>query len=197
VQSTEVGAFDEVASDLPSALSVLRIVADHLAIAIHNAQLLQELDKAGVELLRNKTFEAIATATGEAIHWVGNKAAPIPGSARRVREDLRQLLAMFKTLLAEPVETRAQHPFWPVVEATFDVADAQGFDLEAMAQDLVDFDPEWLQLQGGLESILEDGLVGPKVYDSFMQWQFDRLFSVAEGHLEVKPVFRIGVIRWI
>jgi len=41
-----------------------------------------------------KTFEAIATATGEAIHWVGNKAAPIPGSVKRLREDLIYILAL-------------------------------------------------------------------------------------------------------
>jgi hypothetical protein len=150
IQSTQERAFSD--DDITS----LQIMADHLAIAIQNAQLLQELESANSELLRTKTFEAIATATGEAIHWVGNKAAPIPGSARRVREDLGQLLAMFQALLAEPPETREEHAFWPLIQESFQVAGKQGLDLPTIAEELSDFDPEWLQLQGGVESILED-----------------------------------------
>ncbi|RMF49643.1 MAG: response regulator, partial [Anaerolineae bacterium] len=85
VQSAELNAFGE------DDITALQSLADQIAIAIGNAQLLQQLEAANAELLRTKTFEAIATATGEAIHWVGNKAAPIPGSAQRVREDLLTL----------------------------------------------------------------------------------------------------------
>ncbi|NJN44918.1 MAG: GAF domain-containing protein, partial [Anaerolineae bacterium] len=79
-----------VQSDIPNAFSdddstALQGLADQVAVAIHNARLLQDLETANQELLRTKTFEAIATATGEAIHWVGNKATPIPASAGRVR----------------------------------------------------------------------------------------------------------------
>ncbi len=82
VQSDQLNAFTE--EDITS----LQTMADQIAIAINNAQSMHKLEAASAELLRTKTFEAIATATGEAIHWVGNKAAPIPGSVKRVREDL-------------------------------------------------------------------------------------------------------------
>jgi len=82
VQSDQLNAFTE--EDITS----LQAMADQIAIAINNAQLMSKLEVATSELVRTKTFEAIATATGEAIHWVGNKAAPIPGSVKRVLEDL-------------------------------------------------------------------------------------------------------------
>ncbi len=82
VQSDQLNAFTE--EDITS----LQAMADQIAIAINNAQLMFKLEAATSELVRTKTFEAIATATGEAIHWVGNKAAPIPGSVQRVRDDL-------------------------------------------------------------------------------------------------------------
>ena len=101
VQSEKVNAFSTADIDAPQSM------ADQLAIAIRNAHLLKDLDDANQELLRTKTFEAIATATGEAIHWVGNKAAPIPGSAERVREDFLNFLAIFSTLLDLPQIGRA------------------------------------------------------------------------------------------
>jgi signal transduction histidine kinase len=125
-------------------------------VAIHNAQLVEELKAATSELLRSRTFEAIATATAEAIHWVGNKAAPISSSAHRVREDLGQLLATFYALLAMPAHERVQHPFWRMAEAAFTVAQAQGIDLNALADELATLDSEWLQFETGLESIIED-----------------------------------------
>jgi K+-sensing histidine kinase KdpD/CheY-like chemotaxis protein len=66
-------------------------MADHLAVAIRNAQLLQELEVAHAELLRTKTYEAIATATLEAIHWIGNKALPISAGVERLTQDLDRL----------------------------------------------------------------------------------------------------------
>jgi GAF domain-containing protein len=88
VQSDQLNAFTE--EDITS----LQAMADQIAIAINNAQLMFKLEAATAEIVRTKTFEAIATATGEAIHWVGNKAAPIPGSVKRVREDLLYILAL-------------------------------------------------------------------------------------------------------
>ena len=72
-------------------VSSLQAMADHLAIAVDNASLLRELETAHAELVRTKTFEAIATATTEAIHWIGNKALPISVSVTRLREDLSDL----------------------------------------------------------------------------------------------------------
>jgi K+-sensing histidine kinase KdpD/CheY-like chemotaxis protein len=85
VQSTEGAAFNE--DDITS----LQTMADQLAIAINNAQLLRDLKAAHAELVRTKTFEAIATSTIEAIHWIGNKALPISNGVTRVLEDLVDL----------------------------------------------------------------------------------------------------------
>jgi signal transduction histidine kinase len=83
VQSVEERAFSE--DDITS----LQTMADHLAIAIHNGQLLQELEQAHAELLRTKTYEVLATATTEAIHWIGNKALPITATISRLQGELR------------------------------------------------------------------------------------------------------------
>jgi GAF domain-containing protein len=85
VQSVEEAAFSDY--DITS----LQAMADQLAVAINNARLLKELEAAHAELVRTKTFEAIATATIEAIHWIGNKALPISTSVNLLREDLAQL----------------------------------------------------------------------------------------------------------
>jgi GAF domain-containing protein/CheY-like chemotaxis protein len=83
VQSVEERAFSS------DDIQTLQTMADHLAIAIHNAQLLKELEAAHAELLRTKTYEALATATTQAIHWIGNKALPITTTVARMRDDLR------------------------------------------------------------------------------------------------------------
>jgi GAF domain-containing protein len=70
VQSTEESAFSD------EDISSLMAMADQLAIAIHNAALLRQLETAHAALLRAKTYEALATATTQAIHWIGNKGTP-------------------------------------------------------------------------------------------------------------------------
>ncbi|HEY72914.1 MAG: hypothetical protein DRJ03_20090 [Chloroflexi bacterium] len=85
VQSVEEAAFSDY--DITS----LQAMADQLAVAINNARLLKELESAHAELVRTKTFEAIATATIEAIHWIGNKALPISASVGLLRGDLERL----------------------------------------------------------------------------------------------------------
>jgi len=87
VQSVEEAAFSE--DDITS----LQAMADQLAVAIRNAQLLLELEAAYAELVRTKTYEAIATATIEAIHWIGNKALPISTAISRLRADVERLPA--------------------------------------------------------------------------------------------------------
>ena len=82
VQSVEERAFSQ------DDIRTLQTMVDHLGIAIQNAQLLRELERAHAELLRTKTYEALATATTEAIHWIGNKALPITTTIARVRSDL-------------------------------------------------------------------------------------------------------------
>jgi len=82
VQSVEEAAFSE------DDVTALQAMADQLAVAINNARLLKDLEAANAELVRTKTFEAIATATTEAIHWIGNKALPITAGVARLRDDL-------------------------------------------------------------------------------------------------------------
>ncbi|MFC1936701.1 GAF domain-containing protein [Chloroflexota bacterium] len=84
VQSTEEAAFN--AEDI----STLQTMADHLAIAIKNANTLIELEEAHNRILRQKTFEALANATTQAIHWIGNKALPITTTVERMRQDLEE-----------------------------------------------------------------------------------------------------------
>ncbi|MDX9954905.1 MAG: GAF domain-containing protein [Anaerolineae bacterium] len=85
VQSIEERAFSNY--DITS----LQAMADQLAVALRNAQLLRELEAAHAEIVRTKTYEAIAAATLEAIHWIGNKALPITASVERLRDDMMDL----------------------------------------------------------------------------------------------------------
>ncbi|PKN93823.1 MAG: hypothetical protein CVU44_08385 [Chloroflexi bacterium HGW-Chloroflexi-6] len=126
--------------------AAFQTLANQTAIAINNARLLLDLNQANQELLRNKTLQAIATATGEAIHWVGNKAAPIPASANRVRDDLLEMSALFRALLASADEKTRTHPGWAAAQEIFATLEAArpAFQLPAKPLPL------------GLESILED-----------------------------------------
>ena len=150
VQSEKVNAFSSADID------ALQSMADQLAIAIRNAHLLRDLDSANQELLRTKTFEAIATATGEAIHWVGNKAAPIPGSAERVNEDLLNYLAIFKSLLDLPPSERDAHPFAEVVRAIFEANSIIEADLPAKVTALISMPASQIPLIVDIESTIED-----------------------------------------
>ncbi|MBN1579686.1 MAG: GAF domain-containing protein [Anaerolineae bacterium] len=85
VQSTQEAAFTQ------DDITTLQTMADQLAIAINNARLLRDLKAAHAELVRNKTFEALATSTIEAIHWIGNKALPISTSVDRLRQDVEEI----------------------------------------------------------------------------------------------------------
>lgn len=85
VQSEQEAAFSD------DDIVALQAMADQLAVAIDNAHLLGELKAAHEELVRTKTFEALATATIEAIHWIGNKALPISAGVERLRSDVDRL----------------------------------------------------------------------------------------------------------
>jgi signal transduction histidine kinase/DNA-binding response OmpR family regulator len=149
VQSAELNAFSE--EDITS----LQSLADQIANAIHNAQLVRQLDHANQELVRSKTYEAIATATGEAIHWVGNKAAPVPGSVRRLRDDLVNLLAAMRHIMTgsgggEP------DPLRGVAETLFEEAEAANLDLSGKAEVLLGMPEKRRNALISLESMLED-----------------------------------------
>lgn len=145
VQSNELNAFNE--EDIAS----LQAMADQIAIAINNANLMKDLEAANAELLRTKTYEAIATATGEAIHWVGNKAAPIPGSVSRVREDVRYLLA-----LAGKASAFDQASLTEAVQTVREEAQAAGLDLESILAEMSAMPPNRLRALVSVESLLED-----------------------------------------
>ena len=93
VQSVEAAAFSD------EDISSLQAMANQLAIAIENARQRQELEETHAELLQAKTHEAIATATGDAIHWIGNKADPIHSSVDRTRTDLKVLTMLMAQLM--------------------------------------------------------------------------------------------------
>ncbi len=150
VQSEKVNAFSTADVD------ALQSMADQLAIAIRNAHLLKDLEAANQEILRTKTFEAIATATGEAIHWVGNKAAPIPGSAERVKEDLLNFFAIFKTLLDLPPEERDAHSYAAVANEAFSLLPDLDIDLATNIEALNKLPADNLPLVVDIESTLED-----------------------------------------
>jgi len=147
VQSNELNAFSE--EDITS----LQAMADQIAIAIKNANLMKDLEQANSELLRTKTYEAIATATGEAIHWVGNKAAPIPGSVRRVREDLQYLLALVAALKDSELENASLQA---AVQTVREEAQAAGWDLNKALAEMSAMKPNRLQALVSVESLIED-----------------------------------------
>jgi DNA-binding response OmpR family regulator len=137
-------------------INTLQTLADQLSVAINNARLLGRLEATHQELVRIKTYEAIATATGEAIHWVGNKAAPIPGSVERVREDLSRYLAMANTVLAGAPPELREHKFAQMLaQAAEDLAD-QGIDINETMSGLESQSLRRLRRMLNTESILED-----------------------------------------
>ena len=82
IQSSEERAFSE------DDITTLLTMAEHLAVAINNAKLIDELKEAHNEILRNKVFEALTSASTEAIHWIGNKTLPISLTVARLREEI-------------------------------------------------------------------------------------------------------------
>lgn len=150
VQSDQLGAFAE------EDVTALQSMADQVAIAIKNARLLQELENANSELMRTKTFEAIATATGEAIHWVGNKAAPIPGSTQRLREDLSNLLALLSLFRKREQDETELEALSEAVQELLEEANERGLELDELASSLLSYPPNRLMALLDIESTLED-----------------------------------------
>jgi signal transduction histidine kinase/CheY-like chemotaxis protein len=127
-----------------------------LAIAIENAHNRRELEEAHAELVRVKTFEAVATATGDAIHWIGNKAEPIGGSIERVREDVQLLILMAANLLAEaPGELQAQSLSQLLAREAAAIRDNEP-ELIETADRLSEWPLDRMEKRLSLASILED-----------------------------------------
>ncbi len=84
VQSVEERAFSQ------DDITTLMTMAEHLAVAINNARNIDALKEAHAEVLRSKVFEALTTATTEAIHWIGNKTLPISLTIARLQEEIAE-----------------------------------------------------------------------------------------------------------
>jgi signal transduction histidine kinase/CheY-like chemotaxis protein len=150
VQSVEAAAFSD------EDISSLQAMANQLAIAIENAHNRGELEEAHAELVRAKTFEAVATATGDAIHWIGNKAEPIGGSIERVREDIQLLILMAANLLAEaPGELQAQSLSQLLAREAAAIRDNEP-ELIETADRLSEWPLDKMEKRLSLASILED-----------------------------------------
>ena len=112
IQSSEERAFGD------DDITTLLTMAEHLAVAINNARLIEELKEAHNEILRNKVFEALTTASTEAIHWIGNKTLPISLTVARLREEiadgkvdvesLREDLDMISESAAQIIQVKEQ-----------------------------------------------------------------------------------------
>lgn len=112
IQSSEERAFSD------DDITTLLTMAEHLAVAINNARLIEELKEAHNEILRNKVFEALTTASTEAIHWIGNKTLPISLTVARLREEisdgkvdvesLREDLDMISESAAQIIQVKEQ-----------------------------------------------------------------------------------------
>jgi len=150
VQSDEEAAFSE------DDVTALQAMADQLVVAINNARLLKDLEAAHDELMRTKTFQVIAAATGEAIHWVGNKAAPIPGSVARIAEDIVRYLVAANLLLAEAPPSLQEHKFARLLAQAGQALAGQGRLLGEIEAELKDLPLERLGRMLDAESIFED-----------------------------------------
>ncbi len=150
VQSTEEAAFND------DDVTALQAMADQLAVAINNAKLLKELESAHAELVQAKTFEAIATATGEAIHWVGNKAAPVPGSVARVTEDFARFIALASAVVEMlPPEAR-EHPFAQLLAESGEELARRGYPPQEIQAELGRYPLRRLRKMLTVESVFED-----------------------------------------
>jgi len=150
VQSVEEAAFSD--DDITS----LQAMADQLAVTINNARLLNDLETAHAELLRSKTYQAIAEATGESIHWVGNKAAPIPGSVARITEDLTRYLTIANALLAQAPPDLREHKFAQLLAEAAQEINERGTFLEKIQAEMESRPLKRLRKTLSIESIFED-----------------------------------------
>ena len=149
VQSVEPSAFSD------EDVSSLQAMANQLAIAIDNARQRRELEETHAELVRAKTFEAIATATGDAIHWIGNKAEPISGSIDRIRHDLQLLTCAATEMLKDTAEIK-DRPLVQLLRQEADAAQQDNPDMARTVRKVSNLSLDKLKKRLSLTSILED-----------------------------------------
>jgi signal transduction histidine kinase/CheY-like chemotaxis protein len=150
VQSVEAAAFSD------EDISSLQAMANQLAIAIDNARQRRELEETHAELLRAKTFEAIATATGDAIHWIGNKAEPISGSVDRIRHDLQLLISAVTDVLKETGEEISNSPLAQLMQKEAETIQQDNPDITGTVARLKKLSLDKLEKRLSLASIIED-----------------------------------------
>jgi signal transduction histidine kinase len=167
VQSEEEAAFSK------EDISSLQMMADQLAVAINNARLLKDLEAANQELVRTKTFESIATATGETIHWVGNKAAPIPGCAMRTREDIARFIFFAGELISQADDKIKQDPLAQLIQEAANTLGAGLPDMEESANKLRRKPLKKLRRMLDIESILEDLVIIEQSANTILQIKED------------------------
>lgn len=185
VQSQEEAAFSQ------EDISSLQTMADQLAVAINNARLLQDLEKANQELVRTKTFETIATATGETIHWVGNKAAPIPACVSRTREDIGRFLYIAGECLAQSGEETGNQPLAQLVVQAADLLRQRQPDLPAAVDSLQDKPLKKLQRMLDIESILEDLDIIEKSANTILQIKEDLIGPARRQKLQQADIVEV------
>ena len=185
VQSAVEAAFDD------DDIVAFQAMVDQLAIAINNARLLDDLEAAHAELVRAKTYQAIAEATGEAIHWVGNKAAPIPGSVARITEDVVRYMALANALLAEaPPDLRAHKFAQLLTEAAEEIASRGNFLGEIKAE-LDAYPLKRLRRTLNIESIFEDLEIIENSARAILNIKEDLIGPVRKRKLEVFSLPRL------
>ncbi|MEM7346432.1 MAG: GAF domain-containing protein, partial [Chloroflexota bacterium] len=160
VKNTAIGALT-IQSEQESAFSTedissLQMMADQLAVAINNARLLKDLERANQELVQAKTYESIATATGETIHWVGNKAAPIPSCVGRTREDIGRFIYLAAELLEQADDEIKENPFAKVIIESSQQLQETLPDLAESVDKLRGKPLRKLHVMMDVESVLED-----------------------------------------
>jgi signal transduction histidine kinase len=150
VQSTEEAAFSD------EDISSLQAMANQLAIAIENASQRRELMDAHSELLRTKTYEAIATATSDAIHWIGNKSEPIRSSVKRIQDDLQTLLCAVADALKDAPDGIKADPVVALLLQESEVIHQNNADMVDMLERIKRFSPKRLARHLSISSVQED-----------------------------------------
>lgn len=174
-------------------ISSLQVMADQLAVAINNARLLQDLEKANQELVRTKTFETIATATGETIHWVGNKAAPIPACVIRAREDLARFIYLAAEFASQTDEETRNQPLTQIMIEARETLQKEMPHLTESVDRLRDKSLQTLQTIFDIESILEDLDIIEESADTILKIKED-LFGPARQQ-KLEPVDIVAAVK--
>ena len=185
IQSEEETAFSE------EDISSLQIMADQLAVAINNARLLQDLEKANRELVRTKTFESIARATGETVHWVGNKAAPIPDCVYRIREDVGRFVCLSGEFLSQLDETAQNDPLVQVVIQAHNYLKENHPEPAAAVNRLRNKPLNELQRLLDIESVLEDLDIIDQCAQTILQIKEDLIGPARHMKFEAADILQV------